>query len=149
MTHIELSLSPLAQPAAEAGVSEPLERWATSVAAAEEPCLVLNTSGIIVAASPPCAPLFFLKQAFDFVGRHILDPEVLVPIDFTAAANELSETEREQIPPLLAVSSGRLARGLLRIRKNLQINRTLDAIATPLLHQHAVVGSLTFFADVH
>lgn len=128
-------------------MADPLEQWAASVSAAEESCLVIDAAGIIVAASGSCAGLFSLGQPFELVGRHLLDRQVLVLIDFTAAGNELGEAEREQIPPLLALSSGRLARGLLRVR-NSEVSRTLDAISTPLRHHHAVVGSLTFFAVV-
>lgn len=109
--------------------------------------MVLDGDGIIVAASKPCARLLSLGQPFELVGRHMLDHEVLFLIDFTAAGNELGESEREQIPPLLALSSGRLARGLLRVRNN-DSSRTLDAIATPLRHRDQVIGSLTFFAVV-
>jgi hypothetical protein len=152
MTHIELSLSPSApgvqHPVApEAAVTDPLEQWAASVSAAEESCLVIDAAGIIVAASGPCARLFSLGQPFELMGRHLLDRQVIVLIDFTAAGNELGEAEREQIPPLLALSSGRLARGLLRMR-NSDASRTLDAISTPLRHHDEVVGSLTFFAVV-
>ncbi len=51
------------------------------------------------------------------------------------------------IPPLLAVSSGRMARGLIRLAcpKTGRVS-TLDAIATPLVNGPDIVGSLTFFA---
>ncbi|WP_246002714.1 hypothetical protein [Allorhizocola rhizosphaerae] len=128
-------------------MTDPLERWATAVSMAEESCLMLDAAGIIVAASGPCARLLCLGQPFELVGRHVLDREVLFLIDFTAAGNELGESEREQIPPLLALTSGRLARGLLRVR-NAESSRTLDAIASPLRRHDEVVGSLTFFAIV-
>lgn len=152
MTHIELSLSPSAPgvqhpPGSQATVTDPLERWVACVSAAEESCLVIDGEGVIVAASGPCARLFSLGQPFELMGRHLLDRQVLVLIDFTAAGNELGEAEREQIPPLLALSSGRLTRGLLRVR-NPDAARTLDAISTPLRHHDTVVGSLTFFAVV-
>lgn len=152
MTHIELSLSPSVTgvqqpPAPEATVADPLGLWAASVSAAEESCLVIDADGVIVAASAPCARLFSRGQPFDLKGKHLLDRQVLFLIDFTAAGNELGEAEREQIPPLLALSSGRLARGLLRVR-NSDASRTLDAISTPLRRNDAVVGSLTFFAAV-
>ncbi|HEX6683954.1 MAG TPA: hypothetical protein VF062_14215 [Candidatus Limnocylindrales bacterium] len=147
MTHIELSLSPSAHPSPEATVTDPLEQWAASVTAAEESCLVIDASGVILAASGPCARMLRQKQPLEFMGRHLLDREVLALIDFTAAGNELAETEREQIPPLLALSSGRLARSLLRVRNSAGIH-TLDAIATPLRRNDSVVGSLTFFAAV-
>lgn len=152
MTHIELSLSPSAPgvqqpPTPEAMVTDPLGQWAAPVQTAEESCLVINADGVIMAASAACARLFHLGQAFELTGRRLLDRQVLVLIDFTAAGNELGEAEREQIPPLLALSSGRLARGLLRVR-NSDTSRTLDAISTPLRRHDAVVGSLTFFAAV-
>jgi PAS domain-containing protein len=146
MTHIELSLSPVAQPPSKAA-ADPLEQWAAAVSAAEESCLVIDADGIIVAASRPCAALLCLSEPFEFMGRHLLDREVLLLIDFTAAGNELGESEREQIPPLLALSSGRLAKGLLRVR-NEGDSRTLDAIATPLRHNNVVIGALAFFAVV-
>jgi PAS domain-containing protein len=152
MTHIELSLSPLtqsplAQSPLEAGMTDPLERWAASLVAAEESCLVIDAAGIIVAASRPCARLFGLNQPAELTGRYMLDTKVLYLIDFTAAGNELGESERQKIPPLLALTSGRLARGLMRVR-NGEDNRTLDSIATPLRHDGEVVGSLSFFAVV-
>ena len=128
-------------------MTDPLDQWAASVTTAEESCLVIDAGGFIVAASAPCALLLSLGQPFELMGRHLLDRQVLLLIDFTAAGNELGEAEREQIPPLLALSSGRLARGLLRVR-NSDASRTLDAISTPLRHHDAVVGSLTFFAAV-
>lgn len=152
MTHIELSLSPLApaplaQSPREAGRTDPLERWAASLATAEEPCLVIDKAKIIVAASQPCARLFDLSQPAELTGRHLLDGEVLFLIDFTAAGNELGKSECEQIPPLLALTSGRLARGLMRVRRA-DGSHTYDSIATPLRQDNEVVGSLSFFALV-
>ena len=70
-------------------------------------------------------------------------------IDFTANASALEETETEKIPPLLAVRSERPARGLLRVRTQPDgMPLTVDAIATPLLDDGRVVGSLTFFSPV-
>jgi PAS domain-containing protein len=128
-------------------MTDPLERWAASLATAEEACLIIDTAWIIVAASRPCARLFGLSQPAELTGRYMLDTEVLYLIDFTAAGNELGESEREKIPPLLALTSGRLARGLMRVR-NGDDNCTLDAIATPLRQDGEVVGSLSFFAVV-
>lgn len=128
-------------------MNDPLERWAASLIKAEEPCLVIDAAGIIVAASKPCASLFDLSQPTELTGRHLLDHEVLYLIDFTAAGNELGESERDQIPPLLALTSGRLARGLMRVRLG-ERRCTFDSIATPLRQDSEVVGSLSFFALV-
>jgi hypothetical protein len=152
MTHIELSLSPLAHgPSAriapEAGTADPLELWAGPIATSEESCLLIDAEGIIRAASRACARMFSLSQPFDLIGRHVLDPGVLFLIDFTAAGGELADPEREQIPPVLALNSESLAHSLLRVRDGSGV-RTLDAIATPLRSHGEVVGSLTFFAAV-
>ncbi len=128
-------------------MNDPLERWAASLTTAEESCLVIDAAGIIVAASASCARLFCLSQPSELTGRHMLDHEVLYLIDFTAAGNELGESEREQIPPMLALTSGRLARGLMRVRSG-EGSLTLDSIATPLRQDGEVVGSLSFFAVV-
>jgi hypothetical protein len=152
MTHIELSLSPMAQgsavrPAPEEETADPLEQWAGPVATSEESCLVIDAEGIIYAASGACARMLCLGQPFDLVGQHVLDPGVVFLIDFTAAGGELPDPEREQIPPVLALSSGRPAHSLMRVRDGSEV-RTLDAIATPLHSHGEVVGSLTFFALV-
>ena len=57
---------------------------------------------------------------------------MLRPLDFSAAGIALDEGEVSKIPPLLALASGRLARGLLRVQCR-DDACTLDAIATPLL----------------
>ncbi|WP_026208637.1 transcriptional regulator [Catelliglobosispora koreensis] len=147
MTHIELSLSPLDPSPHATGQTDPLEQWAATVAMAEEACLVIDAEGIIIAASPSCALLFCHQKPFELTGRHLLDPAVLSLIDFTAAGADLGGSERGQIPPLLALSSGRLARGLMRLRHQ-KDTRTLDAVASPLRHGGEVSGSLSFFAEV-
>lgn len=143
MTHIELSLSPLEH----APSADPLAAWIITVAAAEESCLVIDRHGIVAATSPSFPSL--LHQDHDLVGRHLSDPDVLPLIDFTAAGNELGAAERDQIPPLLALTSGRPARGLMRLRGPAGSGpRTLDAIATALHHRGLIIGSLSFFATV-
>jgi hypothetical protein len=51
------------------------------------------------------------------------------------------------MPSIQALLSERLARGLLRVRLGDEI-LTIDAVATPLLENGHVVGSLTFFCSV-
>jgi PAS domain-containing protein len=118
-----------------------LRRWALAVADATEPCFVLDAVGVVVAASPACVRYFSVDPA-GAVGRRLVD--VLRLIDFTAAPDELPEWETEKIPPLLALTSASLARGLLRVRHEHEPARTLDAISTPLQEETVVVGSLTF-----
>ncbi|MEU8000579.1 hypothetical protein AB0B66_05320 [Catellatospora sp. NPDC049111] len=142
MTHIELSLSPL-----EPIAVDPLHSWSVPVSSAEESCLVIDAAGLIVAASSSWVRLLSVEHHTELAGRDVR--EVLCLIDFTAAGNELGEAEREQIPPLLALTSKRPARGLLRVRGPQDTpSRTLDAVATPLWQSGQVVGSLSFFAAV-
>ncbi|MEV1286698.1 PAS domain-containing protein [Micromonospora sp. NPDC049679] len=152
MPHVELSLSetfvpqsrhPLAQDQAEG-----IERWGTTVATAPEPCLVIDAEMRISAASVSCCELLGLGTPAEAVGRPLLGG-VLRLVDFTAARSELTENEIDKIPPLLALTSGRLARGLLRVEWGAgEGDATVDAIATPLWAGGIVTGSLTFFSEV-
>jgi hypothetical protein len=123
-------------------------RWAATVAAAAEPCLVIDAACTIVAASASCCRLFGIGEPGTAAGRPLRDVGLRL-VDFTAAGGALTETEVEKIPPLLAVTSGRAARGLLRMRCPDEAGAaTLDALATPLLDGGTVAGSLTFFSIV-
>jgi hypothetical protein len=120
-----------------------------TVATAPEPCLVLDAEMRISAASASCCHLLGLGAPTDAVGRPLLGG-VLRLVDFTAARGELTENEIDKIPPLLALTSGRLARGLLRVQWGAggESHATVDAIATPLWDDGTVSGSLTFFSEV-
>lgn len=142
MPHVELSLSEVHAP--RPPVASSLDRWAVAVADAAEPCLVIDVGATIVAVSPSCRELLGIGQAA--VGHNLLDG-VLRLLDFSPEAGVLDEGEVGKIPPLLALSSGRLARGILRVRCP-QGASTFDAIATPLVDGGVVAGSLTFFSQV-
>ena len=151
MAHVELSLSgafvPQARTPAEAEFAPNVDRWTTTVNAAAEPCLVIDTSTTILAASVSCCELFGLGKPVDVVGRLLGD--ALRLIDFTAGASDLDESDVEKIPPLLAIRSERMARGLLRMVPGPEESPlTVDAITTPLLDGERVAGSLTFFSPV-
>lgn len=154
MAHVELSLSEAFVPQAQVLTTiEPeyggsVELWATTVAAAAEPCLLIDADAAIVAVSESGCRLLGLGTPAEATGRSLLDG-VLRLVDFTQARSELTETEIEKIPPLLALSSGRLARGLLRVGcGGAGEAATVDAIATPLSDEGMVTGSLTFFCQV-
>jgi hypothetical protein len=88
-----------------------------------------------------------LDPAESPVNRPLLDGDgVLQVLDF-GDGNALEQLEVARMPPLLALSSGRLARGLIRIRCA-KGPCTFDAIATPLTDDGKVVGSLTFFSAI-
>jgi hypothetical protein len=128
-------------------VGSVLDRWIVAVAHANEPCLVIDADATIIAASHPCYALLGMGTPGTAVGRSLLDG-VLRLVDFTAARDELTETDIDKIPPLLALSSGRLARGLMRVHDGEDFDATVDAIATPLCDGPSAIGSLTFFSPI-
>jgi hypothetical protein len=142
--HVELSLSEAYVPRALEPVDPALARWAGAVCDAAEACLVIDADAVIVALSAPCHEV--LGLAGDPIGRGLLDG-VLRLLDF-GHGEALTEAEVGKIPPLLALSSGQLARGLLRVICGDGETVTLDAIATPLHGDSQVVGSLTFLSPV-
>jgi len=153
VAHVELSLSggfvPQARTPAEAEFVADIDRWTSTVATAVEPCLVIDVATTILAVSPSCGELLGLGKPAEAVGQRLLGGGVLRLIDFTAGGGELDEPEIEKIPPLLAIRSQRLARGLMRVQTDgAATNLTVDAIATPLVAADQVVASLSFFSAV-
>jgi hypothetical protein len=124
--------------------TDPLGHWVRAVAGAVEPCLVIDADGVIVAMSPSCVELMSLPASP--VGADLRSGPFRL-VDFSADGGKLSESEVGKVPPILAVSSGRLARGLIRVRCGDAV-ATLDAIATPIGPTGAVAGSLTFVSPV-
>lgn len=123
-----------------------LERWAAAARTAREPCLVIDELHRIVVASTGACELLGLGDPDAAVGLSLF-AGVLRLVDFTAAAAPLSDGELEKIPPVLAFTSERLARGLLRIQSGDTLI-TVDAIATPLSDGPKTVGSLTFLVRI-
>lgn len=146
MTHVELSLSPSVAPDWRPQLPLELARWVAAVTDSTEPALVIDASAVVIACTPPCARMLGLPHTW--TGERL--PSALRLIDFTAAGSDLPDPERDLIPPLLAVASGRLARGLMRVRDCSQPReiRTLDAISTPLHADGVAVGSLTFLCEI-
>jgi hypothetical protein len=152
VAHVELSLSgaivPQARTPAEAEFVATIDRWTSTVATAVEPCLVIDVATRILAVSRSGSELLGLGLPPEVVNQPLVGG-VLRLIDFTAGGGELDEPETEKIPPLLAIRSQRLARGLMRVQTGgLDGPLTVDAIATPLLDGDQVVASLTFFSAV-
>ncbi|WP_157034728.1 hypothetical protein [Actinocatenispora sera] len=123
-----------------------LRGWIAVVAGATDPCLLLNAAGLVTACAPATLELLGLPEPAAMVGRGLLDG-LLHPVDFTAAGNRLAEWELTKLPPLAALATDALSRGLLRLRHGSQV-RTVDAIATPLHHDATLIGSLTFFHPI-
>jgi PAS domain-containing protein len=129
------------------GAENNVQRWASVVLAATEPCLIINNEGKIAAVSPSCSDLLGLDKPAEAIGQKLIGAILL--IDFTANAGALEEPEAGNIPPLLSLRSERLARGLMRVVPEPgQTPVTVDAIATPLVDGETVLGSLTFFQPV-
>lgn len=152
MAHVELSLSEAFVPEARTPAepeSDSFTRWAATVSEAAEPCLLIDLAATVAAVSHACCELLSLGEPADVVGEPLLDGGLRL-LDFTAARADLPDQEIGKIPPLLALSSHRLERGLLRVQSNLagESDATVDAIATPILVRGAVAGSLTFFSEV-
>lgn len=152
MPHVELSLidsrrqaqsRPTGSPKAMGGS---LARWAATVCGACEPCLVVDCRSTIVAASAPVTQLLRCGDPATARGRQLHDALVHL-VDFSDPPDTLDKAETGKIPPLLAISSKQLARGLIRIGGSGR-PRILDAVATPLWEGGTVVGSLTFFSQV-
>ena len=154
MAHVELSLSggfvPQARTPAESEFVSSVDRWAATVWQAVEPCLVIDMAFRIVAVSPSASELLGLGKGAEAVGQPLLGGEgALRLIDFTAGGGDLTEQEIEKIPPLLALTSERLARGLMRVQPaGEESHLTVDAIATPLLEGGRVAASLTFLSAI-
>ena len=141
--HVELSISDPHIARSGTAAESTLDRWGATVADAAEPTLVIDEHTVVVAVSASFEDLLgFGESAVD---RPLLDG-VLQLLDF-ADGGALDPAEVAKTPPLLALSSGRLARGLVRVRCSTG-SRTFDAIATPLSEDGRIVGSLTFFSAV-
>jgi hypothetical protein len=125
-----------------------LKRWSETVASADEPCLVLNRDTVIVAASATCAEMIGLDDPLTALGKPLREALVDL-IDFNDSPDKLNNAEADKIPPLLAISSGLLSRGLIRVQcPRTGTTCTMDAIATPLRDGTEVIGSLSFFSKI-
>jgi hypothetical protein len=147
--HLEMSVSDPYAP--ETGDATPIGRetvlrWADATDGANEACLVVDASAFIAAASVTACALLGFTSPDAAIGQ-CLYTGVLPLVDFTSAAVPLPDVELNKIPPVQALVSEHLARGLMRVRAGTDII-TVDAVSTPLWEAHRVVGSLTFFCLV-
>lgn len=114
--------------------------WHAAVQGSREACLLLDSEARVVAASPTVGAVLG-RSASSAVGVRFAD--LVVPIDFTSGAAPDLEPERA-LPPLRALLTGGLARGLLRVRVPAGLV-TYDVVAVPLAGQS---GVLAFFLAV-
>lgn len=111
--------------------------WGEAVRSSTECCLLLDAQARVSAASPAAASVLGLALGVRFL-------DLVSTVDFTSGAAPDLEQERT-LPPLRALATGGLARGLVRIRTAHDELVTYDVVAVPLARQS---GVLAFFARV-
>jgi PAS domain-containing protein len=124
--------------------STPLARWIATVAAAHDPCLVLDTDAAVVSMSVSAAELLGCTEGV--IGRRLLDVVDVVDFDTGRSAPDYAP----RVAPIAVLTTGTgLMRSLLRIRQRDGVTVTVDAAAAPIHDASGVtVGSFTFFAAV-
>ncbi|MCA1712545.1 MAG: hypothetical protein LC789_13290 [Actinobacteria bacterium] len=114
--------------------------WATAVRSSGECCLLLDRGSRVSAASPPA--MSTLGLAPSALGARFAD--LIRAVDFTSGGAPDPEQDRA-LPPLRALATGGLARGLVRVRTADDDLVTYDVVAVPLTRQG---GVLAFFVRV-
>lgn len=117
--------------------------WAAPVRESADACLVLDVQGLVYATSPSCRSELGLPEEIDSQKRSLADGAVRL-VTFSPNADALPRADVERVPPLQALNTGALARGLIRVLAG-DVLRTLDAVSTPIHGGADVAGSLTFF----
>ena len=117
--------------------------WAKLAADSADLVLVLDATGRVLALSDAAAELIGAVGPDEVAGRHLLD--VLDLVDFNPTPGDAS-MYADRIPPLLAIASNALSRGLLRVRTGTS-TVTVDAVAAPVHDgSGALVGAVAFLA---
>jgi hypothetical protein len=117
-----------------------LDDWATRVREAAEAMLLLDASGRLVAVSTSAGELLGLDTA-TASGAMLLD--LVEVVDFTAAAVPVPDPDI-QLAPLRALVTGRLHRGLVRLRTSFGL-RSYDVVGIPLADS---AGAVAFVAGL-
>lgn len=117
-----------------------LDDWAARVRDAAEAMLLIDAAGRLVALSTAAGDLLGLDPAAA-AGALLLD--LVEVVDFTAAAVPVPDPDI-QLPPLRAVLTGRLNRGLVRLRSGAAA-RSYDVVGIPLAES---AGAVAFLAPV-
>jgi PAS domain-containing protein len=124
---------------------EVLTPWCKLVEDSPEPCLVLDATGTVVAASGASSELLGDYGPDQVLGHHLLD--VIDLVDFHGGVAGAADADR--LPPLIAVAGNALARGLIRVRFPDGATRTLDCVAAPLRDASGqVAGTIAFLAAI-
>lgn len=125
--------------------STPLARWSASVAAAHDPCIVVDAQGQVLSVSASAAELLGCSDA-GVIGRALV--EVVDLVDFETGASRPDYATR--VAPLAVLTNANgLMRSLLRVRHRDGTLVTVDASSAPLHDVRGeIIGSLTFLAAV-
>ena len=115
--------------------------WSDRVTQAQETVLLLNERGRVVAISTGAALALNLDTT-TCLGKSLLD--LVVVVDFSATGVPVDDPD-VQLPPLKAMRSQTMARGLVRLRLGRGILMTYDCVGVPLA---GTSGALAFFAEV-
>jgi PAS domain-containing protein len=125
--------------------STPLSHWLTTVNTAQDPCLLLDAAGRVLAVSTTAAGLLGCSEG-GVIGRHLLD--VVDVVDFDSGTSSPDYAVRIA-PVAVLANGGGLMRSLFRVRRRDGEQATVDAAAAPLHDDRGrVVGSMTFLAPV-
>ena len=139
---LRLSLHQLhPRPAADDVLAHGVEAWSRRITEAQETAVLLNDRGRVLAMSTGAALALGLDAA-QAIGRPLR--ELLVLVDFSATGVPVEDPE-VQLPPLKALRSGSMARGLVRLRLPGDVLVTYDCVGVPLA---GGAGALAFFAAV-
>jgi len=124
---------------------EVLTPWCKLVEDSAEPCMVLDATGTVVAASASSAELLGDYGPDQVLGHPLVD--VVDLVDFHGGVAGAAYADR--LAPLIAVAGNTLARGLMRVRFPDGATRTLDCVAAPLRDPSGqVAGALAFLAAI-
>lgn len=150
LQHLELSMASdggyESLPALRVVRRNPLDGWLDAAHHSEDGCLVLDPDGVVAGISDVCLEMLGIGAAGDILGRGLLD-DLVEFVDFSAAEVRPAPGELSKMPPLLALHSGGLARGLIRVRTPGGVS-TLDAVAAAVHADGALAGSVTFLSEV-
>ena len=113
--------------------------WADQVRSAEEACLLVDGAGRVTALSRAAA-LLLQTDPVACTGVRLLD--LLTVVDFTETGVPLADP-LPAVPPLRSLASGRLTRGLVRVRLPRGTTPTLDVVGVPVTG-----GALAFLSEV-
>lgn len=138
---LRLPLLALPREPAEEGYAGSVGEWVKRVTEAQETCLLLDDRGRVVALSRGCALVLDVAPEAA-IGKALRDLVVLV--DFSATGVPVEDPELH-LPPLKALRSATMARGLVRLRVAPEVFPTYDVVGVPLA---GGVGALGFFAEV-